>query len=467
MSSPTASNSSSSHDALMLPVRTWNLLPPRSRASLYATGAPEIYIFEKIRHSGEVPETPPIWLAGSFVCFGEPLDAPCSSGASTLPSSSDHPKPFISLVVISEGSGMRRICCSWARPVTVAVEALASSILRSEDTRSATPNVLLPPPPLLKRNPTDLPQRGLTGSSPTTQPASHRNLIPISKQLRLQPDHPKAPCLLSNVYSHMLNRNEYDDSLLKFLSVTTSWPRHGNVKVRASNPIKLYASSPNSIVLSASLKVKLELEIHLVSWISLVVVRAVSMRFNAKSRHIKPFDTIAVEKDSPASLSMRGESFQVFNLLSSARVKPASLPKFFNRISSGKVKLELEIHLVSWISLVVVRAVSMRFNAKSRHIKPFDTIAVEKDSPASLSMRGESFQVFNLVLNSSKSLSLGYFNVVSDYFKLFRTVVSRIQTKIICEFLYFEQVSLFNTSILCFTVSVVHRTVKFTSGCNH
>ncbi|WZZ36857.1 hypothetical protein YC2023_020258 [Brassica napus] len=113
----------------------------------------------------------------------------------------------------------------------------------------------------------------------------------------------------------MLNRNEYDDSLLKFLSVTTSWPRHGNVKVRASNPIKLYASSPNSIVLSASLKVKLELEIHLVSWISLVVVRAVSMRFNAKSRHIKPFDTIAVEKDSPASLSMRGESFQVFNLV--------------------------------------------------------------------------------------------------------------------------------------------------------
>ena len=168
----------------------------------------------------------------------------------------------------------------------------------------------------------------------------------------------------------MLNRNEYDDSLLKFLSVTTSWPRHGNVKVRVSNPIKLYASSPNSIVLSTLLK----------------------------------------------------------------------------------VKLELEIHLVSWISLVVVRAVSMRFNAKSRHIKPFDTIAVEKDSPASLSMRGESFRVFNLVLNSSKSLSLGYFNVVSDYLKLFRAVVSRIQVKIICGFLYFEQVSPFNTSIISYVL---------------
>ncbi|CDY30318.1 BnaA09g09590D [Brassica napus] len=366
MCSPTASNSFASHDALMLPVWTWYLLPPRSRASLSATGAPEIYIFKKIRHSGEVPETPPTWLAGSFVCSGEPLNAPCSSGASTLPSSSDHPKPFISLVVISEGSGMRRICCSWARPVTAAVEALASSILRSGDTRSATPNVLLAPPPLFKRNltgllvgkltqlphcvppkspstphtvfkrePSDLPQRGLTRSSPTTQPASHRNLIPISKQ------------------------NEYDDSLLKFLSVTTSWPRHGNVKVRVSNPIKLYASSPNSIVLNTFLK----------------------------------------------------------------------------------VKLELEIHLVSWISLVIVRAVSMRFNAKSRHLKPFDTIAVEKDSPASLSMRGESFRVFNPVLNSSKSLSLGYFNVVSDYLKLFRAVVSRIQVKIICGFLYFEQLT--------------------------
>ena len=48
-------------------------------------------------------------------------------------------------------------------------------------------------------------------------------------------------------------------------------------------------------------------------------------------------------------------------------------------------------------------------------------------SPASsLSMRGESFPVFKLVLNSSKSFTLGYFNVVSDYLKLFRTVISRI-----------------------------------------
>ncbi|CDY52809.1 BnaCnng23480D [Brassica napus] len=200
--------------------------------------------------------------------------------------------------------------------------------------------------------------------SPLT--ASYRNLISISKQLRLQPDYSKSHCLLSDAYSLTLNGNEYDDSLLKFLRVTISWPRHGNVKVRASDPIKPYTSSPNSIVLSSS-----------------------------------------------------------------------------------KVKLELEIHLVSWVSLAVFRAVRVRFNDKSRQLRPFDTIAVEIDAPASLSTRGGSFLVFKPVLNSSKSLSLGYFNVVSDYLKLFRAVVSRIQAKIFCRSLYFEQASPLNTSISC------------------
>ncbi|KAF2538719.1 hypothetical protein F2Q68_00022788 [Brassica cretica] len=48
-------------------------------------------------------------------------------------------------------------------------------------------------------------------------------------------------------------------------------------------------------------------------------------------------------------------------------------------------------------------------------------------------------------------LSLGYFNVFSDYLKLFRAVVSRIQVKIIRGSLYFELASLCNTSIPCFT----------------
>ena len=54
-----------------------------------------------------------------------------------------------------------------------------------------------------------------------------------------------------------------------------------------------------------------------------------------------------------------------------------------------------------------------------------------------------------------KPLSLGYFNVFSDYLKLFRAVVSRIQVKIIRGSLYFELVSPCNTSILGFIVSVL------------
>ncbi|CAN6863634.1 unnamed protein product [Brassica oleracea] len=52
-----------------------------------------------------------------------------------------------------------------------------------------------------------------------------------------------------------------------------------------------------------------------------------------------------------------------------------------------------------------------------------------------------------------KPLSLGYFNVFSDYLKLFRAVVSRIQAKIIRGSLYFELVSPCNTSILATLVS--------------
>ncbi|WZZ09806.1 hypothetical protein YC2023_095727 [Brassica napus] len=210
--------------------------------------------------------------------------------------------------------------------------------------------------------------------------AFHRNLKSISKQVRLQPDNAKALCLFSVYYSLMLNQNEGVDSLPKFLPVTTSWPRHGNVKVRASDPIKLYASSPNSIVLSASLKVKPEFEIHyLVSRINLAVFRADRARFDFKSMQLRPLDTI----DAYASLS---------------------------------ASLLFEIHLVSLVRFVEVIA----------------DLAVEKDLPAfSLSVRVESFQLLKLVLNSSKSLLLGYFNVVSDYLKFFQIMVSTIQVKII------------------------------------
>lgn len=63
-----------------------------------------------------------------------------------------------------------------------------------------------------------------------------------------------------------------------------------------------------------------------------------------------------------------------------------------------------EIHLVFRVNLVEVTV----------------DFAVERDSPASsLFVRGELFPLFKLVLNSSKSLSLRYFNVISDFLKLF------------------------------------------------
>ncbi|WZZ79202.1 hypothetical protein YC2023_099774 [Brassica napus] len=57
---------------------------------------------------------------------------------------------------------------------------------------------------------------------------------------------------------------------------------------------------------------------------------------------------------------------------------------------------------------------------------------------------------FELVSPCSTSIPW-YSNVFSDYLKLFRAVVSRIQVKIICGSLYFELVSPCNTSIPCFT----------------
>ena len=88
----------------------------------------------------------------------------------------------------------------------------------------------------------------------------------------------------------------------------------------------------------------------------------------------------------------------------------------------------LEIHLVSRVSIVGSRADLIRLMVylASVGFLPF-------------------FQ----------TLSLGYFKVVSDYLKLSRAAVSRIQVKIICGSLYYEQVSLCNTSIPYFIVLVL------------
>ncbi|KAL0794790.1 hypothetical protein Bca101_066167 [Brassica carinata] len=76
------------------------------------------------------------------------------------------------------------------------------------------------------------------------------------------------------------------DCLFRSLSVTTCWARHGNVEFRVLKPIKPSLLSSNLIFLSASLEAKLELEIHLVSSVSLVGYKADRTCFSAKSSQI-------------------------------------------------------------------------------------------------------------------------------------------------------------------------------------
>ncbi|KAF3577779.1 hypothetical protein DY000_02034431 [Brassica cretica] len=86
-------------------------------------------------------------------------------------------------------------------------------------------------------------------------------------------NHPEAFYLLSDVCSHMCWLNECDDCTLRSPSVTNCWAQHGNVEFQGLDPIKPSVLSSN-FILSASLEVKLELEIHLVSSVSLVGFKA-------------------------------------------------------------------------------------------------------------------------------------------------------------------------------------------------
>ncbi|KAL0797672.1 hypothetical protein Bca101_052846 [Brassica carinata] len=95
-------------------------------------------------------------------------------------------------------------------------------------------------------------------------------------------NHSKAFYLLSDVSSHTFWLNECDDYLLKSHSVTTCWARYGNVEFRVLDPVKPSALSSNLIFPSASLEVKLEIEIHLVSSVSHVGFKADRACFIAK-----------------------------------------------------------------------------------------------------------------------------------------------------------------------------------------
>ncbi|KAF3570488.1 hypothetical protein F2Q69_00059350 [Brassica cretica] len=90
-----------------------------------------------------------------------------------------------------------------------------------------------------------------------------------------------------------------DDCTLRSPSVTNCWAQHGNVEFRGLDPIKPSVLSSN-FILSASLEVKLEFEIHLVSSVSLVGFKADCACFSAKSSQIG-LRTLNVVNDSGAS----------------------------------------------------------------------------------------------------------------------------------------------------------------------
>ncbi|KAG2298915.1 hypothetical protein Bca4012_010472 [Brassica carinata] len=102
-----------------------------------------------------------------------------------------------------------------------------------------------------------------------------------------RPYHPEAFYLLSNVCSYTFRLNECNDCMLRFPLVINYWARHGNVEFRGLDPIKQSAMSSNSI-LSVSLEVKLELEIHLVSSASLVGFKADCACFSIISNDVSP-----------------------------------------------------------------------------------------------------------------------------------------------------------------------------------
>ncbi|KAF3540082.1 hypothetical protein F2Q69_00019695 [Brassica cretica] len=96
----------------------------------------------------------------------------------------------------------------------------------------------------------------------------------------------EALCLLSDVCSNTLNQNECDDNILRFISVTNYWLRHGNVEVRGFDTIKPFSLSSDSIVLNVPMKAKLAFEIHLVSLRSFVEFKTDRVNFSIKSSHI-------------------------------------------------------------------------------------------------------------------------------------------------------------------------------------
>ncbi|CAN7088519.1 unnamed protein product [Brassica rapa subsp. narinosa] len=77
--------------------------------------------------------------------------------------------------------------------------------------------------------------------------------------------------LLSSICSHMLGLDECDDCMLRSLSVTNYWARHGSVEFRGLEPL-ISTSMSSNFILSASLEVGL---------------RTVNVAYGSRASHLK------------------------------------------------------------------------------------------------------------------------------------------------------------------------------------
>ncbi|KAH0909042.1 LOW QUALITY PROTEIN: hypothetical protein HID58_032363 [Brassica napus] len=103
----------------------------------------------------------------------------------------------------------------------------------------------------------------------TAAPPSQIHYVTFKPELlHGDPTIPKLFYLLSDVFSHTFWLNECDDCMLRSPSVTNYWAQPG------LDPIKPSSLSSNFIV-NASLEIKLELEIHLVSSVSLLDLKLI------------------------------------------------------------------------------------------------------------------------------------------------------------------------------------------------
>ena len=217
----------------------------------------------------------------------------------------------------------------------------------------------------------------------------------------LRRDYPNNSQPSPNAQSHDLNLFEFNDSLFRSRPVTTSLSRYDNVENRGFDLITSYDPSPKSLMLSIYMKVNPS------SLPDLPTGIATSIDYQDSLQQLSP--TV-----SSISYILASNTLMEFEM---KRISIVSLSSSLDNLFSGLY----EIHIVSRVNIVGVGTDLVRL-AKSSFVTGISAL----------------FQ----------TLLFGYINVNYDYLMLVRANVSRTQVKSIYGFIFLEQASPFNISIL-------------------